>query len=489
MIITPPRDIHDTLSREGQRVFLSAARPLPGLDPAHLFGRLYAGKPHAFLFESGQGPLATARYTLMGAGGPRKIELRDGGCRIVEADGTARQTTAEDGLALLDFELEAESGYAPPHFAGGWVGFIGYEAGGLFETLPAPRPDELGLPDLLFFEVTRLLVYDHKEGVLKALLTPARAETGNDYDSHLLELKETWAAIDAALASPASNGSPGFSPPAGAGANLSREEYISRVDRAKEYIEAGDIYQANLSQRFDAAFSGDAFELYRRLRTINPAPFSGYLAFPGAVLVSSSPERLVKVEGDAITTRPIAGTRPRGEDDHADRAYERELLLNDKERAEHLMLVDLERNDLGRLCEAGSVRVDELMFLEKYSHVHHIVSNIEGRLKPGARVRDILAAVFPGGTITGCPKIRCIEIIHELEPTRRGPYSGSLGYIGFNRRMDLNIIIRTLLVKGDRVYFHTGAGIVADSEPEKEYQETLDTAAALFKALGAGERP
>jgi anthranilate/para-aminobenzoate synthase component I len=260
--------------------------------------------------------------------------------------------------------------------------------------------------------------------------------------------------------------------------------YKERVAKAKTYIREGDIYQANLSQRFDTDFAGDPFALYQNLQKVNPSPFSGYMRFGDLVLVSSSPERLVKVEGDRIETRPIAGTRPRGFTLEKDQSLAQELLLNEKERAEHLLLVDLERNDLGRICKMGSVEVTDLMFLEQYSHVSHIVSNIVGILKPGVTVKDILKAVFPGGTITGCPKIRCMEIINELEPVKRGPYSGSFGYIGFTRQMDFNIIIRTIVIKSGKAYFHVGAGIVADSDPESEYQETLHKAAAMIEVLG-----
>jgi anthranilate/para-aminobenzoate synthase component I len=255
------------------------------------------------------------------------------------------------------------------------------------------------------------------------------------------------------------------------------------VEKAKTYIKEGDIYQANIAQKFVTPFTGDPFQLYKKLRKINPSPFAGYLNFQNFSLVSSSPERLVKVNESRIETRPIAGTRPRGKRIGEDEFLSKELLLNPKERAEHLMLVDLERNDLGRICKAGSVNVTEFMFLEKYSHVSHIVSNIIGTLKPGTCVADILKSVFPGGTITGCPKIRCMEIISELEPDMRGPYSGSFGYIGFSHYMDLNIIIRSIIICDDTASFHVGAGIVADSDPKKEYQETLDKAAAMIQAL------
>ena len=258
---------------------------------------------------------------------------------------------------------------------------------------------------------------------------------------------------------------------------------MKKVEQAKVYICEGDIYQANISQKFETPFDKNPLALYQKLRKVNPSPFSGYLKFDDLSLVSSSPERLIKVSEDKIESRPIAGTRPRSSVAEKDEALTAELLLNAKERAEHLMLVDLERNDLGRLCEAGTVEVTDFMFLEKYSHVSHIVSNISGRLLPNRSVFEILKAVFPGGTITGCPKIRCIEIINELEPVQRGPYSGSFGYIGYAPYIDLNIIIRSIVINNGKASFHVGAGIVADSVPENEYQETLDKAAAMVEAL------
>ena len=255
------------------------------------------------------------------------------------------------------------------------------------------------------------------------------------------------------------------------------------VQTAKNYIESGDIYQANLSQRFEIDYEKDPFDLYTRLRRINPAPFSAFLQFNDFAIVSSSPERLIKLDNHSLETRPIAGTRPRGRTPGEDENMSTDLLLNEKEKAEHLMLVDLERNDLGRISCFGTVSVTDMMFLEHYSHVIHIVSNVGGRARNNTTLEEIIRAVFPGGTITGCPKIRCMEIIEELEPSPRGPYSGSLGYIGFNRLMDLSIIIRTVIVHNGKASFHAGAGIVADSDPEKEYMETLSKAEAMKKAL------
>jgi len=265
--------------------------------------------------------------------------------------------------------------------------------------------------------------------------------------------------------------------------NLSQDNYRKIVIRAKTYISDGDIYQVNLSQRFKTNFNGDPLSLYLKLREVSPAPFSGFLKFSEFSIISSSPERLLKIKDDKLETRPIAGTRPRGSDKKKDSALTTELLLSEKERAEHLMLVDLERNDMGRVCQSGSVKVTELMCLEKYSHVSHIVSNIEGELKKDITIYDLLKSLFPGGTITGCPKIRCMEIVNELEPSGRGLYSGSFGYIGFSRQLDLNILIRTIFVKNGEAFFHVGAGIVADSNPENEYKETLAKAAAMIEVL------
>lgn len=267
---------------------------------------------------------------------------------------------------------------------------------------------------------------------------------------------------------------------------MSRERYMDIVRKAKEYIAAGDIFQANLSQRISSPIGDrEPWEIYKVLRAINPSPFAAYADFGEYQVVSSSPERLVKVTDRTIETRPIAGTRPRGRDGSEDEAMRSELLLHPKERAEHIMLIDLERNDIGRVSEYGSVAVDELMITEDYSHVIHIVSNVKGILQEGKTCFDVIRAAFPGGTITGVPKVRCMEIIDELEPVVRGPYTGSLGYLGFSGNMDLNIIIRTFTIKDGTAYVQAGAGIVADSDPEREYYETLKKAEALVRTLEA----
>ncbi|MBI4383532.1 MAG: aminodeoxychorismate synthase component I [Nitrospinae bacterium] len=487
MQIKPDRETFIESVRAGGRAPVFGEELVPDLDPSALYRGLFLDDPESFLFESFAGPDATTRYSLMGKSNSRLLRIERGVAQFArDGSGETVMDTAGGGLERMRFGPEPAD--CPPHFWGGWVGYVGYEAGQLFEDLPQGKKSDV--PDLYFMQVERLAVYDHKTGILRYI---AVSEPGkDDYDRLSGDIRQAWERIRSVLHAQ------GRKPAADiqvepkrtlkrqrteVRSNLTRPQYMAMVEKAKAYISEGDIYQANLAQRFETEFDGDPFDLYLRLRAINPSPFSGFLKFRDLAIVSSSPERLVKVEDDRIETRPIAGTRPRGKTVEEDHLLARDLLLNEKEKAEHLMLVDLERNDLGRICESGSVRVTDLMFLEKYSHVAHIVSNIQGTLKPGTAVSDILRAVFPGGTITGCPKVRCMEIIDELEPVPRGPYSGSLGYIGFARYMDLNIVIRSVVVKDGRAYFHAGAGIVADSDPEREYQETLDKAAAMMAAL------
>jgi aminodeoxychorismate synthase component I len=373
-----------------------------------------------------------------------------------------------------------------PPFYGGAIGYFGYDVARWFERLPAPPDDDLALPDaeLAFFDLAA--VVDHHKQELWLIFCPfgerfvkePREQLYEEGAARLLALETRLTGL---LPDPPDS-SPQVAPCIIPG--MSEADYAQRVRRCLEYIAAGDIYQANLSHRFAVELGGHSpRSIYRRLREINPSPFAALLELPDVTLVSCSPERLVRLFGDEVETRPIAGTRPRGASADEDRLLVEDLLMSPKERAEHIMLVDLERNDLGRVCAYGSVRVDEFMAVERYSHVSHIVSNIRGRLAPGRDALDLLRAVFPGGTVTGVPKVRCMEIIDELEPVRRGPYTGSIGYLSAGGDLDLNIIIRTLVLAGERAYLHVGAGIVADSDPLREYQETLFKAEALLKAL------
>jgi len=388
---------------------------------------------------------------------------------------------AGDGHAAASEVAPGQRSAEAPALAGlpeaeALVGLLSYDAVRYLERLPDSVRDDLGIPDIDVFLPGRLLRYDLASG--KAVLVDRIAGSSEAAEAHGARV---GAALVRARRAEAvvlhGNDLPVFR------STFSQTEYEAIVARTREYVFAGDIFQANLSQRLDLCYSLPSLHLYDTLRTVNPSPFAGYLHFGDYELISSSPERLVSLDaGGWAETRPIAGTRPRGSltpDDLTD-----ELNLDPKDRAEHIMLVDLERNDLGKVCEYGTVRVDELMVNEFYSHVIHIVSNVRGHLHPSRDAVDLIKAMFPGGTITGCPKVRCMEIVDELETVRRGPYTGSFGWVA-ERQLDLNIIIRTLVRKGDRLFLQAGGGIVADSVPVREYRETLHKAAGMLRAVSA----
>jgi len=387
-----------------------------------------------------------------------------------------RRTLLEgDPFSRLSSHLEQhrEKTGCPSPFPGGFFGFFSYDLAGWIEELPR-RKDclrDLDVPVLWLDWVDRTAVFDHLSGELHL----CSLESAEDLEALALEIRPLLGRRDTAL--PAPRLSRELVP------SVSREGFMTMVRRAQQYIACGDIYQANISCRFQGRWEGTSADLYRRLRHLNPSPFACLLRFAGGELISSSPERLVSLRRGVAETRPIAGTRRRGQNPEEDEALQRELIAHPKERAEHVMLLDLERNDLGRVCEAGSVRVDELMVLEHYAHVTHIVSNVRGRLKAGLGPFDLLRATFPGGTITGAPKKRCMEIIEELEPVGRGSYTGSAGYIGVTGETDLNILIRGFQNLGGNLSYQAGAGIVADSVPEKEWAECLSKGRALRRAL------
>ena len=373
---------------------------------------------------------------------------------------------------------EARPPGLPPFICGG-IGFLAYELGRAIEKLPGAAVDDLGLPELAFCFFDRVIAADHTTGE-KTLIVAVPA--GEDPEPLIAE--------SLSLIRPGAPGSATGGPPqAEPGTQLefysgfTRAEYVEAVRKVKEYILAGDIYQANLSQRFSAPLLEPAWQLYRRLRRLNPAPFSAYLDFGDFAVASSSPERFLKVSGPRVETRPIKGTRPRSADPVEDARLKEELLSSAKDRAELSMIVDLERNDLGRACEYGSVEVEQHAVLESYATVHHLVSTVVGNLHEGRDMIDLLRATFPGGSITGAPKIRSMEIIDELEPTERSVYTGGIGCLGFDGNHDINVAIRTMIISGGRVHFQVGGGIVADSDPEAEYQETLDKGKAMFESI------
>jgi anthranilate/para-aminobenzoate synthase component I len=483
MDIIPDRKKFIHLASSSSRVPVYGEEQIFNLDPFLLFKELFQYSEQSFLLESGKGPIETAQFSIFGCSSSRMLKIFGKKANLYKNGILETQfNQVDEAFKLLNFDQPTVD-YLP-HFWGGWIGFVGYEASALFENIPLFSSQNI--PDISFMEVESLFVYDHRSQILKFILSEESKFNDSAYEDFSWEIKRIWKDVHRVLDKnhlSAETNDKKFSPSTPLKPFPSKNEYMQKVDQAKSYIYEGDIYQANISQKFEIPFDKNPLFLYQNLRRVNPSPFSGFLKFDDLSLVSSSPERLIKVSGDKVESRPIAGTRPRSDVAEKDEALTTELLLNDKERAEHLMLVDLERNDLGRLCKAGTVKVTDFMLLEKYSHVSHIVSNISGCLLPNRSVFEILKAVFPGGTITGCPKIRCMEIINELEPVQRGPYSGSFGYIGYAPYMDLNIIIRSIIINNGNASFHVGAGIVADSVPEKEYQETLDKAAAMVKAL------
>jgi aminodeoxychorismate synthase component I len=387
---------------------------------------------------------------------------------------------------LQGYRAGRRSDDAPP-IGPGLLGALSYELNGWIERLPPPKATSLQVPEVVMWGMRQMVVVDHglNRTWLLSVVDPDQPKARAVRDAQA-RLADAWHLLDfvggvdcRAAESPTRRTALTIEP------MLSQQQFEALVRRAKADIAAGEIFQANLAQEFHASWPSSPWVAYHALRQVNPSPFACLVRGAGWAIAGCSPERLVRVRGAQVDTRPIAGTRPRGSTPQEDVLNSMELFLSDKERAEHIMLVDLERNDLGRVCRTGSVEVEELMALEEYSHVIHIVSNVRGQLQQGVDLVDVIRAMFPGGTITGCPKVRCMQIIHELEPCGRSFYTGSCGYLGFDGSMDLNILIRTLLFQDGQVSFHVGAGIVADSIPEREYRETLAKAAALVKALHA----
>ncbi|MDA0738447.1 MAG: aminodeoxychorismate synthase component I [Nitrospirae bacterium] len=471
------------------------SKPFLGNNPFELYQRISSHGSPSFLLESGKGESRLARYSFLGSDP----------YLVFSGTGSTYETRRQDGVTrgsgdplqalfdILNASKVPRSATLPP-FIGGAVGFLSYDCVRQFEVLPTIATNDLCLPDMEFLFIDLFAAIDHATHTLHLIYTPAPERLESEsHDVLLREGKSRLEEFEYQLNSPLKpiHGLSTLVTPRAIEANQTRSDYVQRVEQCQELIGAGDIYQANLSHRFaidlDQSTGQSTQEagqaLYKKLREVNPSPFSALLATDRLTLVSSSPERLVELRGNRASTRPIAGTRPRGRTAQEDQQLTADLLANKKERAEHLMLVDLGRNDLGRVCEYGSVQVEEFMTVEQYSHVAHLVSDVCGRLRSTSTAQNLIKAVFPGGTITGVPKIRCMEIIEELEPVRRGPYTGSIGYLSWTGDMDLNIIIRTLLLSQDRAYLQVGAGIVADSQPQLEYEETLQKAQALFQAL------
>ena len=440
----------------------------PGPENPWLLAKaILAGSDHGFFLDSVRHQKSTARFSYLARNPFRTFKTR-------------RIQNILPKLRRLLKPYHARKWPELPFFTGGAVGFLSYELAHAFERLPDFAKDDLHLNRIALLLVRDLLVYDHKEKIYYLIANLIPKQDGSfdrAFERALSSLQKMKRELCNGTATNGHIAIKNFK------ADSSKAVFKRMVRSAKRYIEAGDIYQANLSQRFSFEFKGKPEALYESLRGINPSPFSSFLKMGDLVVASASPERLIKLEGTHCETRPIAGTRPRGETTSERNRLRRDLIMSPKERAEHIMLVDLERNDLGRVSEPRSVCVNELMTLEEYSHVVHIVSNISGRLKQGVDRFDLLRAVFPGGTITGCPKIRSMEVIEELEPFKRHLYTGSIGYFDFNGDMDFNIVIRSLILHKGKGYLQVGAGIVYDSDPEAEYWETLHKGKALIDAL------
>jgi anthranilate synthase component 1 len=492
---TPSREEFRALAKQGNLVPVYRSVLADMETPVSAFQRL-ADSPNAFLLESVEGGEHLARYSFLGAD-PRTT-FRSKGCQvIVTEDGvstTIRLADGEEPLSVLE-RLLGEIRYVPlpglPRFVGGAVGTIGWEWVRFLEPIGEHAVDDLGVDDIHLFLTDTLCIFDHVRHrmlVLANASVPEGADVDAAYDDACRRVDELAARLMAPRPERPYTGprkpenDPGFV------SNVTKDDYTSMVESAKELIAAGDIIQVVLAQRFSKNLYADPFDVYRALRTVNPSPYMYYLRFDtGATLVGASPEILVTEERGKVRIRPIAGTRPRGATPADDDALAAELLADEKERAEHIMLVDLARNDIGRVCEYGSVSVDELMIIERYSHVMHIVSNVTGTLSPERNAFDLLRATFPAGTLSGAPKVRAMQIIEASEPTRRGTYGGAIGYFSYSGNLDACITLRTALVKDGKVHVQAGGGIVADSQVEAEYLETVNKSGAVRRAVELAE--
>jgi anthranilate synthase component 1 len=461
--------------------------------PVSAFLKIGCG-PYAYLLESVESQENVGRYSFLSADPSLVFESKDHVTRFVRRHKDVAKPKSCPGVGSPLDELRALAAgfkFVPvkglPRFCGGFVGYIGYDMVRFFERIPDKNPDDVSVPDCVFMLSETLLIFDHVNRRIKIVSSAmpkshAEPELKRAYEAAVKKIR----GIEISLKKPLGVSTPMKKKrraPAAVVSNMTRPDFKKIVTKAKEYIKNGDIIQVVLSQRFQTKLEHEPFDIYRSLRAVNPSPYMFFLKMRDVILVGSSPELLVRCEDGLAATRPIAGTRPRGKNEAQDEALARELLGDAKEKAEHLMLVDLGRNDLGRVCDYGTVKVEEFMTIEKYSHVMHLVSNVRGRLHKNKDALDALVACFPAGTLSGAPKIRAMEIIDELENARRGPYGGAVAYLSFSGNLDSCIIIRTMVIKDQQIYMQAGAGIVADSDPDTEYNETVNKARALLEAV------
>jgi anthranilate synthase component 1 len=487
----------EELAGQGNLIPIHRDLPADMETPVSIYLKLQDEGP-CFLLESVSGGEQVARYSFIGVR-PRGLMTAGANQVYMTGEGHGRTVPLTDDRDPLDILKAEMDRYKPvrqpdlPRFVGGAVGYLSYDAVRRFERLPDDNPDELHLPEMAFMMAHTLVVFDHARQRLQVIsnVDLTRGDMRTAYRRAAARIDEVVARLNAPLPDVPPPGQP---PDNDLESNFTVDEYRELVDQAKEYIAAGDIFQVVLSQRLSRRTSAHPFGIYRALRMHNPSPYMVFMRFPGGLgtpplhIISASPEMHVRVEDGMAELRPIAGTRWRGQTVEEDMALAEELLADEKERAEHIMLVDLGRNDLGRVCEYNTVRLDELMVVERYSHVMHIVSDVRGKLKPHHDAFDLLRATFPAGTVSGAPKVRAMEIIDELETTRRGLYAGVIGYIGYDGAMDSCIAIRTVVMQGDTVHIQAGGGIVADSDPQREYEESWNKARALAEAVKYAEQ-
>ena len=488
-MIQPDFKSFSRLAKQGNLVPVYETFTADLLTPVGAHLRLARNAKYSFLLESVEGGETIARYTFTGAN-PEEVFRARG--RVCALEAAGKRTEFDENPIEQLRRLAAR--YRPvrvpglPPLIAGVIGYFAYDMVRLVEDIPANGRDELALDDCVMMFYLGLVAFDHvrhRVWVIRNVFTKGEGSLRAKYNRALREIQRTRRALEQPLP-PQKRAQRGAA--LGITSNFTKPRYLAAVRKAKAYIRAGDIFQVVPSQRFSARTTVDPFEIYRALRVVNPSPYLYFLKLDDVSVVGSSPEMLLKVQERESFYRPIAGTLPRGRDQSEDRRLEARLLADPKERAEHIMLVDLGRNDLGRVCEYGSVKVERLMFVERYSHVMHLVSSLRGRLREGVDVFDALMACFPAGTLSGAPKVRAMEIIDELEPTRRGIYAGAILYLDFTGNLDSCIALRTLVAKDGRVHIQAGGGIVADSVPEREYRETINKARALVTALEIAHR-
>ncbi len=477
------------LSRQGNLIPVYREIMADMDTPVTAFKKLDDGR-FSFLLESIEGGEKWARYSFLGSSPSLIVRSRGNTVEIIE-NGVTTSKTADDPLACIRDILAR---FTPvevdglPRFFGGAVGYLGYDMVRHFERLPTEKPAVIAAYDAYFLITDTIVIFDNVSQKIK-VVSNAHLDGNKAPEQAYREATDNIDSIIRRLRAPLPDGTtPPSSRQVDFRSNVSRADFEAAVEKAKEYVRSGDIIQIVLSQRFSGELSADPFDIYRVLRTLNPSPYMFFLRLDDTVIAGASPEVMVRKEGDRVELRPIAGTRPRGATAEDDRRLAEELMADPKERAEHVMLVDLGRNDLGRVCATGTVKVSELMVVERYSHVMHIVSNVQGTLLKERDAFDLVRATFPAGTLSGAPKVRAMQIIDELEPVRREVYGGAAGYFSFSGNMDLAIAIRTLVIKDGKVHLQAGAGIVADSDPASEWQETVNKGMAVMKAIELAEK-